>query len=567
MLSTASSVMVAFLVFGVVGLAGARLTQALWRRVPALGFVAGVIVLCVTGWAQFIVTWLAPPIGPWFSIAVVSGAVVAVVLTRAWRLLRGAWWLLALCAAVLFCYLGLLLLWRTSGMNLFDIAAWRWHFSADKPYPVDNYIPTLAADITGAGTSPQGFIGAWNVGDRPTLESGLILLGRPLLGGLGLVGVPASFALSFVVQIVWIPALFSALRVLGVRGSAARLAIVFAASTGTMLINTTYTWPKLLSAALVVCAAALLIATIRRLISGPSGLISAALAFALAMVAHGAAAFALPMIAVLGVTALVRARGRRILTLVLTAATAAVCYLPWSLYQRFTSPPGDRLLKWHLAGIKAPDGNSFLADVIHQYSSTPVEQLIRARLENLGRVFNPHLLTGLPLDPDSLSARRHFEYYDTTGALGLSVLILGAMAVTIAVRVLLRRRTMAPTRRLAIIVLLCVLCMLFWSLAMFLSDNAVVHQGSHVWILLLIGAAGAWVASIARWLGVVAILVQLILTLAAYVPYFGHTDLSPGGLALAASGVVVVVGSLVWASVGERRPASRASSPRVGSSS
>ena len=37
------------------------------------------------------------------------------------------------------------------------------------------------------------------------------------------------------------------------------------------------------------------------------------------------------------------------------AAAAAALYLPWMMYQRFVAPPGDRVVKWILAGVIAID--------------------------------------------------------------------------------------------------------------------------------------------------------------------------------------------------------------------
>jgi hypothetical protein len=59
------------------------------------------------------------------------------------------------------------------------------------------------------------------------------------------------------------------------------------------------------------------------------------------------------------------------------------------LYQRFIAPPGDRLLKWMLAGIYEPDRKSFLSDLIHQYADRSVLSVFANKLFNIENLFSP----------------------------------------------------------------------------------------------------------------------------------------------------------------------------------
>jgi hypothetical protein len=43
---------------------------------------------------------------------------------------------------------------------------------------------------------------------------------------------------------------------------------------------------------------------------------------------------------------------------------------PWLAYQKFYEPPGNRLLKWHLAGVIAPDNRSFPAALVDSYRTS-----------------------------------------------------------------------------------------------------------------------------------------------------------------------------------------------------
>src|SRR5271165_3211136 len=59
-------------------------------------------------------------------------------------------------------------------------------------------------------------------------------------------------------------------------------------------------------------------------------------------------------------------------------------------FQLFISPPGDRLLKWQLAGVTAIDHHSFLHDLVAQYEASPLHSLV------LNKLFNVRNLAGSP---------------------------------------------------------------------------------------------------------------------------------------------------------------------------
>src|SRR5690606_32261928 len=73
---------------------------------------------------------------------------------------------------------------------------------------------------------------------------------------------------------------------------------------------------------------------------------------ALAMLGHGSTAFVLIGMAL---SALLLWRWASWRLLAAAMAAFAVLYLPWMAYQKFADPPGDRLVKWHLAGVQEVD--------------------------------------------------------------------------------------------------------------------------------------------------------------------------------------------------------------------
>jgi hypothetical protein len=96
-------------------------------------------------------------------------------------------------------------------------------------------------------------------------------------------------------------------------------------------------------------------------------LIGAATAFA--MLCHGGSIFALLGI---GITLLLLRRVPNYRFILAAVGCAAILYFPWMMYQKYYDPPGDRLLKWHLAGE------------IHLRPDVTFGQLVTANYRKLG---------------------------------------------------------------------------------------------------------------------------------------------------------------------------------------
>ena len=76
-------------------------------------------------------------------------------------------------------------------------------------------------------------------------------------------------------------------------------------------------------------------------------------------------------------------RRRRFQIGAISAALVVLSYLPWVAFQRLVSPPGYRLLKWHLAGVVAVDGRSFIEEASTHTLATSVADIVAARFANL----------------------------------------------------------------------------------------------------------------------------------------------------------------------------------------
>jgi hypothetical protein len=225
----------------------------------------------------------------------------------------------------------------------------------------DNVIPRLFADrIAGGGSMRPLLLGDWHTSDRPPLQTGIVLLQYPLYGNRDL----GYQLLGTIAQVSWVVALWALLRARGFGHSRILAVVLIVAATGFMFFSNIYVWPKLLAASLCLCALANLVSrhrADRRPIAG----VYAGVAVAMAMLAHGGTVFSVLALVPFGF-GLLQPRFRR--ALLIGGAVALGLYLPWVLYQHYVDPPGDRLIKWHLAGIIPVDPRSASRAVLDQYA-------------------------------------------------------------------------------------------------------------------------------------------------------------------------------------------------------
>jgi len=355
--------------------------------------------------------------------------------------------------------------------------------------PGDNVLPYYLADKIYNHLPVHPFIGDWLSSDRPPLQAGIILLERPLalLKNLGL-----SYELfSSGLQCFWICGVWCLLLALGARREAIRQVLVFLIFSGFLFYNSVYTWPKLLAAAFLLFALAILFAALRAkrpLSYFETGL--AAVCLGLAFLSHPGCLFSLWGIALLVVWFRSLFRWRQ---LALLAGMVAVFYLPWTAYQRLVDPPGNRLLKMHLAGVAPIDARSTWQALRDSYGSHPVSELMRYKWDNLallagGRFFDSYGLSG------DREAARIAQREWIWNAVGLANVGWLAMAIIFFRK---RREEAVPFARWLIALAIC--NMLFWSLLMFGPSQTMTTHSSYADLLLLsVGLAG-FILELPRW--------------------------------------------------------------------
>jgi hypothetical protein len=398
------------------------------------------------------------------------------------------------------------------------------------PLPPDNILPRLVAERVVDGIRGEPFLADWLSSDRPPLQAAVETMVSPFIpkGSREL----NYQALATMLQLLVIPAGWILLRRLGISFLSTLGVVSVTALSGTLALNSTYVWPKLLCAAYSLLAVAALIPTAssrggKGLIQnfvGPverswqrhlsSGLLAGA-GFGLSFAAHGGALFfVLPVICVLIVafglsvwqSTRVDVDVKRnvgpsgiVVGALGAVAVGALLLAPWLGYQRVVAPPGNRLLKWHLAGVVDIDQRSFVQAMIDRYTTPPLREIVANKTSNIRELFNPARFVAdiIPVmgNDDSIDRVRQREFGHLGNSVSISVIGI-AMGLT---GWLMRRRR---SRELTVGLLGLgsgVLATLVWCVVMYGPKATIPHQGSLAVPLVLIGSSALLAASAHRW--------------------------------------------------------------------
>lgn len=484
--------------------------QRLFRLDDLLAFCAAVLGLGVLGYVLF---WIA--LANYAVFGVVKIAVLAALLVHCGvlvyrRRLRAYRWLAEPLIFVTLFALVIVTLGFADGGFDFPGRAAQNRFS--HPLPVDNLIPYLVAVALKIGHIASPLFGDWLMSDRPPLQTGLYLL-------LTL----RNSELTYVVVAVWLQATF----LFGVWGltvaarvpDAARRVILLACCVlPTSIINTFFTWPKLLSVGYLLLVFALLFCR------GPEndrergafGVLIGALT-ALAVLSHGSSLFAL-----LGFTLVVLAfwAWPPLKTMMWGAVTAVALYVPWVIYQNVFDPPANRLLKWHFAGIVDVDSRTFGQALRDAYAPVSWNDYIQAKIVNLAPLVGQQpgsiletlraILTNGAWNPVGTRSSDFFHLLPSLHlypfALAAALLLLPFLAAEH------RPQRDAALRMLVAIIAICIVFVLM----IFQPGQTINHQGTYTTQMLITLFAFTVLAQRALWLALAFIALQAVTVSATY---------------------------------------------------
>ncbi|HEY3493001.1 MAG TPA: hypothetical protein VGK43_08605, partial [Solirubrobacterales bacterium] len=246
------------------------------------------------------------------------------------------------------------------------------------PMPADNLLPAYFVEWFyeyGHSGHPL-FPPDWLASDRPPLQIGYLLGQKPF----EVFDEETNYQVAAVVlQQLWIVGLWALLLAARVGRVTRGLVLVTVLVSDVAIFNGFFVWPKLLPAAMLLAAAALTITPLwgelRRSIWG-AALIGTLLA--VAMMGHGSSVFGIIPLAVL-----VAFRGLPSWRWIGVAALVGIVVMaPWSAYQKYGEPPGNRLLKWSLAGVPEIDDRGTVETITDSYREVGLGGAIHNKGQN-----------------------------------------------------------------------------------------------------------------------------------------------------------------------------------------
>ncbi|UBF28438.1 hypothetical protein K9N68_11520 [Kovacikia minuta CCNUW1] len=482
-----------FFIFLILGLPLALLIARKYQLKPAFILILGITLSSLVGYCAFWVYLLNPVLGIIFSVCVfllsIGYAIFLYRKTALKDLLRSRDIVFPLLTMLVVGLGYLSVLYGIETGDYPELLAQLRFFNGT--FPPDNVLPKIFSDRLYSGVDPRPLLGEWLSSDRPPLQTGITLFQRPLSDLTGLPGGIHYQILGTIAQCSWVPALWALCRTLQLSGRRIAIVLAFCIFSGFFLFHSVFVWPKLLAAALVVFAFAILLQSIyesRRPSTVEIAL--ATLATALGMLAHGGVVFTVPALILMLLVRPKRLPG--VQQILICCVIFGILMTPWGAYQKFYEPPGNRLVKWHLAGVIDPtDTRPSLQTILDSYQQSSAAQIAHNKWENFKKLFND-----LPGNANSSEARRTSEYYFVFRSLG----ILNVGWLVLLVALLKRSDSNGDFKRIGVVLAVCLFSLVFWVLAMFGAGVSEIHVGSYATMLLLFAALAAVLSKLPKWL-------------------------------------------------------------------
>jgi hypothetical protein len=359
----------------------------------------------------------------------------------------------------------------------------------DDPRTIDNQLPLVFAERIWEGGSLKPFCcGGWMSSDRPPLQAGIFLLQRPfaVIGGAGL----HYQLLGTVLQCLWIPGVWALLTALGVAERQIKQVLGFLIFSGFLFYNSVYVWPKLLAAAFFL----FFLSIVFEILGGngtltPAKIMLATSSLSLAMLAHSGSVFSLPGLALILIP---RRRVFRIRECALALLVMGLFGAPWLAYQKLYDPPGNRLMKMHIAGAHEIDQRSTWQAVTDGYRDRNLGSVIRAKWANITTLIGPSPIDGLGLNAIGIGDGLHLDHATTEASRiaqreyvwnALGIVNAGWLAL---LAMILRRQWKARALPYSgFFILAPAINLIVWSMVMFGPGQTFTTHSSYADILLL----------------------------------------------------------------------------------
>lgn len=388
--------------------------------------------------------------------------------------------------------------------------------------PNDNLIPLKLAEGDRKEHMPVPLDGDWLSSDRPPLQAGIVLAQFPLFRQPRELGYTI---VSVLAQSLWIFALWLLLAAFKLNPRVIGLALAACLFSGFVFLNSFYVWPKLLAAAYVLGFFAAFVTSKPVCLSWLEFCIVPGALLSFSLLAHGGSMFGL--ITIIPLVLFFR-RPWPVKRLLASAALAFVLYLPWVLYQKLYDPPGNRLLKWHLAGVVPVDKRDFLETIEASYSKLTFGQIVAYKKQNFEQVFgggwrnmgeialflkkviSPHALSTAAANASWLRIEWFLSF---SCSLGLFIFAPYALLAGIA-----KRFRSAEWRVACMLWGLVFVSLAIWCVLMFGPGATSIHQGAYSTVLLAIAGSVLSLWALSARLAMTIVLLQIGMNVLMYGP-------------------------------------------------
>jgi hypothetical protein len=480
-----------------------------WFWLPVT-LAAGALVAYVIFWVFFFFPKPAKPIALSVIIVSVGGFLFQLESRelRAFLRQRDAWLPGVLTWLLIAAYLAYL---AWAGTPVWD------RFTISVP-PGDNLVPMWVAERVYWGyhhlTTPPPlprvyFFAETRSSDRPPLLAAIVMAVRP-----------AQFAYSAwtyqvvgtVCQMGWISVVYALGRTLMLTPRQLAFTLVATACSGFFLMHSLLTWPKLLGAWLFLLALALIVHAARHEDARTTPMAAAIGALlGLSQLSHGGPFFsivALPIFLLLiGAWRIVRP-----MHAAAVVCTTALLLAPWMAYQRYYDPPGNALVKLHLAGVhdeKDPRGT--MEALVDAYRGVTWSDWLAGRWENVKEQWFVFGKSGRSHPVDLGQWQQFFHHVPA-----LDFLAFGYLAFAV-------RRWRGPGdpesfRWLGHLTWYALAATLVWIVLIFPAGTAMIHHGSYATTALLFFCGAAWAATLPRWIGTTLLALHVMLFVLIWMP-------------------------------------------------
>lgn len=354
----------------------------------------------------------------------------------------------------------------------------RFPFEGTPEMAIDDRLPFMFAERLWSGESPTPLLGGWSEtdywlsSDRPPLQTAIELSLRPWY--LNNRFLNNYFTLSTLLQCLWLPSIYAFCRVILLKKSQIQFALFCSAMSGFFLFNSTFVWPKMLSCALMVTALALVFDSIKKENHHADHGVAATTCASLAFLSHGGIVFSIISLPCLPTTWSLLKK-IRLPGLLMCLGMFILLYAPWSMYQKKYDPPGNRLLKWHLAGVIPIDARPVYQTIKESYQGRPLKDTIKTWTENVQNIID------FPIATEDLSRGHLREFQMRSHLATLGFLSLGWIAL-LAHHLKGSRSNAADIKCLTPYLLASIV---FWVLIIFIPGGTIIVQGSYACTALL----------------------------------------------------------------------------------